>query len=96
MALTNTSQNNRVMFKMKTTSRKSYFVRPNGGFIAPGATQHVQSKYLVGLLRMCVCEDCIMVVMEVSSISPSHYLVSMACDPCLNVMLSVDCANAND
>jgi hypothetical protein len=41
LMLTNTS-NERVAFKVKTTSPKKYCVRPSSGFVEPGASREVQ------------------------------------------------------
>ena len=55
VALTNTCQNRRMMFKVKTTAPLSYCVRPNGGFIVPGATQNIEGKCLCVSVCVCVC-----------------------------------------
>ena len=52
VALTNTCQNRRMMFKVKTTAPASYLVRPIVGFILPGATQNIEGNACV---CVCVC-----------------------------------------
>lgn len=44
MSLTNPTQDN-ILFKIKTTAPKKYCVRPNCGFLEPGASVEVSSKY---------------------------------------------------